>query len=356
MLPAIYSLARLWPAEALSIMIDMVATWPFETVSDRRHCLELFDEALAAFGSQEYDWSTTPQEVATLLPQLAAPSPGDRLYDPAIGSGAMMTAAVKLVADRYAREFTRNAQPPLEVSGVDASQRTYCIAITRLILAGVPNAQLEVGNSLEREHAANPRRDGFDLVLTNPPYGTKVNSEGRGYFPIPTKDGTSLFLQHSISQLRPDGRLLMVVPRSFLFQQASTNVRKWLLDRHRVDAVISLPPGTFLPATSIQASILIVHRDSGPTLSVRMVDGGSYFMPGKGRTPPEISLTQMTALVNAVERGGEGKSTWEVQLPLLAAMGYDLSVTRRENSHLKLALDALRDKVGIAPLKDLGKV
>jgi type I restriction enzyme M protein len=350
-LPAIRSLSNL-SVRAIDYLVHWLAEQPFETPSDRRRLLVVFDVFLDRASEREFGQFRTPSDITELMVALAAPGNGQRIYDPCCGTGGFLSAAWDAVQKTGKDKFIRPEEESLEVAGVDINLDAFVIALARLVLAGVPNPQLELGNSLEREGFGNPAKEGFDLVISNPPWGAKIDPYGIHHFPIPTNDGTSLFVQHAISQLRPSGRAVLVVPQGFLFQQGKTaNVRQWLLERHGVEAVIGLPEGAFQPYTGIRAAVLILHRDAGPTQSVRMMDGSEFFDPRKGKDPAWIPSHQIAALRNALVHSGNSKVAWDVPAATLAELDFDFSPTRREVSALEQALESL--DVPIRPLKEL---
>ena len=111
----------------------------------------------------------------------------------------------------------------------------------RLALAGIGDPQLELGNSLERMPADSPQREGFDVVLANPPFGARFDGAGLDHYPVQTGDATGLFVQHALGQLRPGGRAVIVVPAGFLFRSGPMQrLRCLLLEQHTLDAVVSL--------------------------------------------------------------------------------------------------------------------
>jgi type I restriction enzyme M protein len=355
-LPGVHAISRLTP-RALEHLTRWLLSQPFETPSDRRRLLVQFDHLLDQMNGHEIGQFRTPSDINELLVALAAPAQGERLYDPCFGSAGILTTAWDAIQKAGKEEFIRLVENPLCIAGVEINSQAFVIGLARLALAGVSHPQLELGNSLERESAGNPLKDGFDLVICDPPWGMKVEPHGLDHFPIQTNDGTSLFVQHALSQLRPNGRALIVVPQGFLFQQGKTAVlRQWLTEHHRVEAVVSLPAGAFQPYTAVQSSILMIRRNGGPTQSVRMVDGVSFFEPQKGREPAWILSHQIAALRNALVHCAPSQEVWDVPASILAELGYDLSAARRASSALEQALEVVGKDVPILPLKELCRI
>ena len=259
------------PIPALGQLTAWLADQPFETQNDRRKLLETLDAVLQRSRDKYSGQHFTPPPVTRLLVELAAPSAGDRVYDPCFGSAGLLTAAIDYVQQRASDRVPRSGESVLKIAGVEIDRDVYTIGLTRLALAGVADPQLELGNSLERTPWNNPQREGFDVVLANPPWGVKVELNGLDHFPVRTTDSTSLFIQHALDQLRPDGRAAIVVPVSVLSGSGRLKLRQMLIEQHTVEAVVGLAPDMFLPSTNVEAAILLIRR-GGSTKSIRMVN------------------------------------------------------------------------------------
>jgi len=112
-----------------------------------------------------------------------------------------------------------------------------------VILAGVAQPNLELGNTLERPLPRNRSTEGFDLVMANLPFGYE-----------------SGFLQHILGHLTLGGRVVVVVPHGVLFRHgADEMIRRQMLEEFHLDAVSSLTAG-WLRGTNVKASILCISR------------------------------------------------------------------------------------------------
>ncbi|RMD61438.1 MAG: hypothetical protein D6826_09895, partial [Alphaproteobacteria bacterium] len=350
------SLGRLEPG-ALATLTDWLVEQPFETPNDRRRLLAEFDTFLDHASSRQTGPFRTPACIDELLVALAAPAPGERLYDPCFGFAGILTAACQRVQQADRKGFARQAAPALEIAGVEIHPEAFAVGLARLVLAGVTRPQLELGNSLERESAANPQKEGFDVVACNPPWGARLEPRGLDHFPVRTTDSSALFVQHALAQLRPDGRAVIVVPQGLLFQSGRmAALRKWLLEHHRVDAVISVPEGAFLPVTGIRAALLVLRRNGGLTRRIRMVDGAAWFEPRKGREPARIQPEQIEALAAAVREARPSEAAWDVNAESLADFDHDLTPVRRDRTALQEILASLERELPVAPLKDVCRI
>ena len=352
---AVKDLGRL-SSHALEELIHWLAEQPFETPSDRRALLDVFDALLDRVLDKSFGEFRTPAAIVNLLAELAAPAPGDRVYDPCFGMAGLLTAACDHVLRKGKDRFSRNGGPGLMVSGVELNVDAFVIGLTRLALAGVDDPQLELGNSLERTPPNNPQQDGFDIVLANPPWGMRVHPAGLDHFPVRTTDTTGLFIQHALTQLRPGGRAVLVVPEGFLFRGGlERKLRRMLVEQHTVEAVVSLPAGAFLPHTGIKASILLLRR-GGLTKHIRMMDAEFYFEKSKGRKPATIQPEQIQKLAKEVRTPTPSENCWDVDIESLVKVGWDFTPKRRDRSGLSGILDSLRSEVDVLPLKECCKI
>lgn len=360
--------------------VRWVADLPFETPSERRALLEVFDQVIAETGDPYDGQYATPVNIARLVAALASPQPGERVYDPCFGSGNFLVAAWQQ-AER-SRHGLHRPGALLEVAGIEINASAFLVGLTRMLLAGIEAPRLELGNSLERESLSSPSRQGFDVVLANPPIGAKTSREHWRYqhFPIATNDSTGLFVQHTLSQLKPHGRAVIAVPEGFLFRGgAERELRRYLLEQGQVEAVIGLPAGAFAPYTSVKGSLLVLTKQGG-TSRVRMVDAAPMFEQRSGRTAPVIRAVIAQQLADEVRRpelrkprelppgvpegtpgtGVLARSVWEVGMDELAAADWDLSPRRREKGGLHELLASLKEVLGdsgsVAPLSSVAKV
>lgn len=337
--------------QSLLLLVDWLADQPFETPTDRRALLDVFDLILERIADKWVNEYRTPKAVMRLMVEIADPAQGDRIYDPCFGSAGLLTAACDHVQQSRS-SFGRQAGAPISVSGVELNREAFVIGLTRLALAGVEAPNIENGNSLERPATVNPRQEGFDLIVANPPFGGRISREGLEHFQIKTNDTAGLFIQHALSQLRPNGRAVIAVPHGILFRGGQEQrLREMLIKQHDVEAIVSLPAGTFAPHTSIPSSILVLCR-KGPTERVRMVDAEEFITPGKGRKPASIRMEQAKELARRVHASTPEKDCWDVDVATIAESDWDFTPKRRDQSGLWSMLDALRSEVEVASLKE----
>jgi type I restriction enzyme M protein len=354
--PTVEKMGRL-SSELLSELVSWLAEMPFETSHDRRALLDIFDSVLARILDKRISGEyLTPPSLAKLLAELAAPSPGDRIYDPCFGSAGFLTALLDFVVRKSKNEFVRPGSSSLSVFGVEMNVSAYILGLVRLTLSGIEDPQLEIGNSLERVPTGNPLRDGFDLILSNPPWGVRIPTAGLDHLVVRTNDVTANIIQHALSCLNRNGRALIVVPPSLLSRRGpEQRLRRMLLEQHFVEAVISLPAELFLPSSSIAASLMILRR-TGPTKHIRMMNAESFFDPKILGKAGAIQQSKIEELAQELRNPKPGEHSWDVEADSFSELEWDFTPKRRNRSTLLTFLDNLQSRVEVLPLRECCEV
>ena len=361
-------------------LVRWVGELPIETPGERRALLETFDQAVAD-AADPYDGQyVTPANIARLAGALANPQPGERVYDPCFGSGNLLVAAWQLA--EQSRKDLRRTGALLEVAGIEINADVFLIGLARMLLAGVESPHLELGDSLEREAPSNLTREGFDVVMANPPIGARASRDPWRcqHFAFRTHDTAGLFVQHALLQLKLHGRAVVAVPEGFLFRGgAERELRRHLVEHGQVEAVVGLPAGAFTPHTNVKGSLLVLSKQGGAS-RVRMIDAAPLFQQRSGRAAPVISTEIALQLASELRRpelrrrhdlppgiieGPPGsavlsRAVWEVGIEELAAVDWDLSPRRREKGGLDELLANLSEALGetgsVAPLSEVAQV
>ena len=208
----------------------------------------------------------TPREVIRLMVNLLFATDDDiltdpgvikTLYDPACGTGGMLS-----VAEDHLRSLNPSAR--LEVFGQELNDETYAICRSDMMLKGQDASHIVPGNSFSDDGHKAAR---FDYVLANPPFGVewkkveeavRAEHETRGFAGrfgagLPRiNDGSFLFLQHMLSKMkatRGGSRLAIVFNGSPLFSGAAgsgeSEIRRWIIENDWLEAVVALPDQLF---------------------------------------------------------------------------------------------------------------
>ena len=274
----------------------------------------------------------TPREVIKLMVNLlfaeddevlTGPGVVRTLYDPACGTGGMLSTAEDLLR-------SMNPSARLEVFGQELNDETYAICRSDLMLKGRDASHITSGNSFTEDgHQGHT----FDYLLANPPFGVewkKVEGDirreaekgfnGRFGAGLPRiNDGSFLFLQHMISKMKSPAeggsRAAIVFNGSPLFAGAAgsgeSEIRRWIIENDWLEAVVALPDTLFYN-TPISTYFWIVTNRKAPHRrgKVQLVDGRDYWVKmrkGLGDKRKEISLDQIEEITRLYGDFAEGE-------------------------------------------------
>ena len=321
-----------------------------------------------AKGSRNDGYFLTPDPIADFVVELADPRPGERVYDPCLGTGGLL----ELAARRLTRASRYSVSEAPAVYGGELVAAAYLVGAARVVLAGaVPH--LEWGDSLDREFSRNGLADGFDCVIANPPFGGRVDPSRYPHLAVPSRDASELFVQHAVAALRPGGRAVVVVPEGFRWKGGATRaLRQRLLETVRLEGVVSLPEGAFVPYASIKTSALVLRREE-PRREVWFYGDAELdaALVGRAADSPEAHDTRRThaGLARAAfeveqdadegTRQGAEAFAIPVAVSTLEARDYELETRRPGETELADFVERARRQtkgLQVSPLKSLAHV
>ena len=283
----------------------------------------------------------TPPEVSTLLAHLVEPQPGDRICDPACGSGSLLVKCARVLADRSA-PADRSASD-YALYGQENNGATWALAKMNMFLHDVSHADIRWGDTLKNPTLLEGRGDGeastlmrFDVVVANPPFSLdKWGAEGaandrysRFWRGVPPKSkGDYAFISHMVEVTQvTSGRVGVIVPHGVLFRGgAEGRIRQKLIEENLLHAVIGLPSNLFF-GTGIPAAILVFRRQR-PDRSVLFVDASRDFEAGT----PQNRLRDAdikNILTVARDRQYVPRYAYLAQHDEIAENGYNLNIPR----------------------------
>ncbi len=230
-----------------------------------------YEYLLQQFGqNKEFAEYFTPRHIVDRMVQIVDPGIGERIYDPACGTGGFIVRAFEHVRDRiFARELPPGDEEDSlhdlkekSLFGVEHVPLVFKLALMNMVLHRDGSANLENGDSLSSE-AQEEHRARYDVILANPPFGP-TKQERLAQFEFHIRLYEALFIQHMMHALRPGGRAAVVVKEGLLFdsRRMLRSICKKLVEDFQLLGVISLPNGVFNPYSGAKTSILIFRRPS----------------------------------------------------------------------------------------------
>lgn len=338
----------------------------------------IFEELIRKFSEQSNETAGehfTPREVIRLMVNLLFVEDDDALrkpgivrtmYDPACGTGGMLS-----VAEEYLAELNPDAR--LQVFGQEINGESYAICKSDMLIKGQEADQIKFGNSFSEDGLPDLKAD---YLISNPPFGvdwTKaeraVRSEhetlghaGRFGPGLPRKnDGSLLFLLHMLSKMKPPdeggSRLAIVFNGSPLFTGAAgsgeSEIRRHLLENDLLETIVALPDQMFYN-TGINTYVWILTNRKPPERrgKVQLVNGVNYFrkmrksLGDKRKELGPEDIDKLTHLFADFETAEQGESK-EVKVFANEAFGFHRITVERP-----LQLDFQASPERVARLED----
>lgn len=241
----------------------------------------------------------TPPEASELLAALVDPKPGERISDPACGSGSLLIKCARHVGtDNYA------------LYGQENNGSTWALAMMNMFLHNVTSARIEWGDTLGNPLLVeNDKLMKFDVVVANMPFsldkwgadGAEKDKYKRFFRGVPPKSkGDYAFISHMIETMhKSSGRMAVIVPHGVLFRGgAEGKIRQKLVEENLLDAVIGLPAGLFY-GTGIPAAILVFKRNKKDN-SVLFIDASQDFDLGTPQN--KLRKTDIAKIVKVCQK------------------------------------------------------
>lgn len=212
----------------------------------------------------------TPAPVCELMVKVTNPTSSDLIIDPFCGSGHFLSESLDYVGrglDRGSKEYHEFAFGKLH--GIEKSDRMTRVAMTDMRLHGDGHSNIRCTDALlDFRNYPDLAPASFDIVLTNPPFGSLLGEEafaslarfdlaqGRKRAPLEI-----LGLERSIEFLRPGGKLGIVLPESIFSAKSCDYIREWLADKVRIRAIVDLPAETFSPyGANVRSGVLFASK------------------------------------------------------------------------------------------------
>jgi type I restriction enzyme M protein len=248
----------------------------------------------------------TPREVIKLMVNLLLSPEQDlrkshvvkTIYDPACGTGGMLS-----VAERYIRDLNADADPHL--FGQDWNDESWAICKADMLIKGEDADNIALGDTFTKDgfdRDADAKKRTFDYMLANPPFGVEWKQQqkyieheaeslgynGRFGAGLPRiNDGSLLFLQHMLAKVRAPkeggSRICIVFNGSPLFTgdagSGESNIRQWIIENDWLEAIVALPDQLFYN-TGISTYIWVLTNRKEPRrkAKVQLIDARRFFV------------------------------------------------------------------------------
>lgn len=204
----------------------------------------------------------TPRPVIRFMVEQIAPALGERVLDPACGTGGFLVETLEHLRPTVSSvEDVRALEGDLR--GIEKKPLPYLLGMMNLLLHEVQQPHITRANALARPVTEIRKTDRVDVVLTNPPFGGEEEKAIQANFPEATRTAETawLFLQLVQRMLNQGGRCGIVVPNGVLFGGGvGAKIKERLLAECNLHTVLRLPQGAFAPYTTIPTNMLFFEK------------------------------------------------------------------------------------------------
>ncbi|MEZ4940549.1 MAG: class I SAM-dependent DNA methyltransferase [Saprospiraceae bacterium] len=283
----------------------------------------------------------TPRHIIKLMVDMVKPTLDDTICDPSAGTSGFLVAAGEYLrahhADELLRPEIRERFQQRMFMGMEFDPTMIRIGAMNLLLHGIEQPDLRDVDALSE--ANNAFRDQATLILANPPFKGSLDSDAVDdsiLRVVNSKKTELLFLALMLRGLRLGGRAAVIVPDGVLFgsSKAHQQLRRELIDRQKLQAVISMPSGVFKPYAGVSTAILFFTRtDSGGTDRVWFYDmqADGYSLDDKRQEVKENDLPDILRRWQNPEAENSRKRTEKsffVPVDEIRENNFDLSINR----------------------------
>ncbi len=211
----------------------------------------------------------TPRAVTRFMVDRINPKLGERIMDPACGTGGFLACSFDHVKTNYVKTAADHQILQKQIYGVEKKQLPHLLCVTNMLLHGIEvPVQIRHDNTLNKPLSSWD--SDIDVIATNPPFGGTEEDGIEKNFPaeMQTRETADLFLQLIVEVLANKGRAAVVLPDGTLFGEGvKTKIKKMLMEECNLHTIVRLPNGVFAPYTGIKTNILFFTKGQ-PTQDV----------------------------------------------------------------------------------------
>ncbi|KGN33898.1 SAM-dependent methyltransferase [Knoellia sinensis KCTC 19936] len=325
---------RMMSGHLLKDLVDQLSRVDFANADDLHTMAHLYESMLkemrdAAGDSGEF---YTPRPLVRFITDRVDPQVGEVVMDPAMGTGGFLVEAFEHMLAQAATAKQREKVKG-SIRGVEKKSMPFLLAEMNFLLHGVDDAKAVQTNALTST-VADMRRDGVDVILTNPPFGGEEEKGVQDNFPsgMRTAETVWLFLQAVMARLeKRNGRCGIVVPNSVLFDQGiGGRIKADLLSKFNLHTVLRLPNGVFAPYTLIPSNVLFFEKGKQADhiwfYEHPLPEGRKNYTKTKPMTHEEFGPCEAWWGGSSREGRVETDQAWKVAVADVVESGYNLDL------------------------------
>ena len=316
-------------------VINKIEEISFNRSADRHQFGDIYEKILkdlqSAGNAGEF---YTPRAVTRFMVDMIDPRLGEKVLDPACGTGGFLTCTIEHIRAKYVNTAAGEQVLQQQIHGVEKKALPHLLCTTNMLLHGIEvPSNIRHNNTLARPLRDYSPKERVDVVITNPPFGGMEEDGIEGNFPAAfrTRETADLFLLLIMHLLKDGGRAAIVLPDGTLFGEGvKTRIKEKLLDECNLHTIVRLPNGVFSPYTGIKTNLLFFVKGT-PTRKIWYYEH-PYPAGCKSysKTKP-MRIEEFGPEKGWWENREENEHAWKVDIGQIKASGYNLDV---KNPHV----------------------
>lgn len=301
----------------------------FNASEDRHMFGDIYEGLLRDLQSAgNYGEFYTPRAVTEIMTEIINPRLGEKVLDPACGTGGFLTSAIENIRSKDVHSVEDLKVLEETIRGQELKPLPFMLCVTNLILHDIEVPNIMNGDSLNREYTSIVEKDRVDVILANPPFGASVSDGVETNYPAQfrTTESADLFLLLMIRYLKMGGRAAIVLPDGSLTGDGvKQRIRQEFLEQCNVHTIVRLPNSVFQPYASVATNLLFFTKGE-PTKEIwywehKLPEGQKSY----SKTKP-IQKSEFDSLKAWWNNRAENEQAWKVGIDTLKGNGFNLDI------------------------------
>ena len=318
-------------------VVNKINEIDFNSSDDRHTFGDIYEQILkdlqSAGNAGEF---YTPRAVTELIVDRVNPRLGEKIFDPACGTGGFLVNAIEHIREQDIKSSADEVALAKSIQGVEKKPLPFMLCVTNAILHGVDTPTgIRHDNTLTRPYKDYSDKDRVDVIITNPPFGGMEEDGIENNFPTNyrTRETADLFMALIIKLLRKHGRAAVVLPDGFFFGEGvKTRLKEALITECNLHTIVRLPNSVFAPYTSIKTNILFFTKGE-PTTDIWFYEHKlPHGVKAYNKTKP-MQFKEFKPLIdwwgeeaNGFKARKETEKAWKVFVEEIEKRGYNLDL------------------------------
>lgn len=314
-------------------ILDIIDAMRFRSQAEKHELSHLYEAKIKNMGNAGRNGGEyyTPRALIRTIVKVVDPQIGNTIYDGAVGSGGFIVESFDYLTQDKSK-LSPDDWNTLQKKTFYAKEKKplpFIIGLMNMILHGIDAPNIIRTNTLSENLTDIQEKNRYDVIMANPPFGGKERAEVQQNFPIKTSETAFLFLQHFIKILKAGGKAGIIIKNTFLSNtdNASTSLRKHLLETCNLHTILDLPGGTF---TGAGVKTVVLFFDKG-TSTKKVWYYQLNLDRNLGKTNP-LNEKDLAEFVELQKTKSDSANSWSISVADVDQKTFDLSVKNPNKS------------------------